>query len=64
MKIVKNCVTLNKDANAEDAIEWAEENCPSFIICDGYFDQQDNVSRYYFIFGDERDIVAFSLRWS
>lgn len=64
MKIVKNCVTINKNASVDDALEWAKENCTSYITCDGYIDHEDNVSRYYFIFGDERDILSFSLRWA
>ena len=64
MKIVKNCVTINKDTNASDALDWAKENCPSYITNDGYLDTVDGEPRYYFIFGDERDIIKFALRWS
>lgn len=64
MKIVRNYVTIGKDVSEFDALDWAKANCPSYITNDGYIDREDGKIRYYFIFGDERDIIAFSLRWS
>lgn len=65
MRIVKNCVTISKNASVDDALEWAYDHCPSYITNDGYIDHEDGQAcRYYFIFGDERDIISFSLRWS
>lgn len=62
MKIIKNYVTIDKN-NVDEALAWAKENCPSYITNDGYIDNEYN-ARYYFIFGDERDMISFSLRWS
>lgn len=58
-------VTLPYDSNWK-ALAWAKEHCPSYITNDvhmrGYNDFDTTKIDYFF--GDERDVVAFVLRWS
>jgi len=44
------------------ALEWAKDNCPSYITNSGKRDEDGN----YFIvyhFGSEQDATLFALRW-
>ena len=69
-RIVRNCVTIREDADPSDALQWAKDNCPSYITCDGYLENdgkygiEGGLARYYFIFSDESDMITFSLRWA
>jgi len=52
-------VTLPWDHDCVDkALEWAEENCPSYIT---HLVGPDYGIVYYF--SDEKDAVFFALRW-
>ena len=57
-------VTLPLNAGWQP-LEWAKENCPSYITndlhCDGY-NTYDQTKLDYF-FGDEKDAMLFILRW-
>ena len=48
------------------ALEWAKENCASYITndvhCDGYNTYDINKIDYFF--ADEKDAVMFALRWT
>jgi len=48
------------------ALKWAKEYCPSYITNTaspvGFGDKLQYVVHYYF--SNERDVVAFSLRWT
>lgn len=60
-----------KYEKAYDAVEWAKENCTSFVTCkpnsiqlrdsDGNFGYPIEVD---FVFWNKTDAVLFSLRWS
>lgn len=42
-------------------LEWVKKNCPSYITNDAV--QVNGQYHYRFYFGQERDQVAFALRW-
>jgi hypothetical protein len=48
-----------------DALDWAKENCPSYITNDlhqdGYNTYDHTKMDYYF--SDEKDALIFALRW-
>lgn len=52
------------------ALEWAKENCPSYITNDVHSYNNDmgyelgDVDRIDYFFSDEHDAVMFALRWS
>ena len=47
------------------ALEWAKENCPSYITNDvhqdGYYTY--DISKIDYFFADGKDATAFALRW-
>ena len=45
-----------------DVLDWAKENCPSYITNTGTVKEHKIVYSYYF--SDEKDALLFSLRWS
>lgn len=42
------------------ALYWAKKNCPSYIT--NYASYGGNTTIHY-CFGNERDVIAFTLRW-
>ena len=44
-----------------EPLEWAKKNCPSYITNDAVQKQGEYYYRFYF--SQERDIVAFMLKW-
>jgi hypothetical protein len=44
-----------------EPLEWAKENCPSYITNDAV--QIGGRYYYRFFFGNERDRMWFALRW-
>lgn len=45
-----------------EPLDWALAHCPSYITNDAV--QKEGEYHYRFYFGDERDQIAFALRWS
>jgi hypothetical protein len=45
-----------------EALDWAKENCPSYITNDLHQDGYNDKIDYHF--GDEKDALIFALRWS
>ena len=45
-----------------EPLAWALAHCPSYITNDAV--QKQGEYHYRFYFGDERDQIAFALRWS
>ena len=45
-----------------EALTWAKQNCPSYITNSAVL--KDGLYHYRFYFAQERDQVAFALRWS
>lgn len=45
-----------------EPLEWAKQNCPSYITVDAILKND----RYYyrFFFGKEKDLLMFILKWS
>ena len=43
-----------------EALDWAKENCPSYIT--NYASYGSNITIHY-CFGNERDVVAFTMKW-
>ena len=47
--------------NVYEPLEWAKKFCPSYITNDAV---QKNGDYYYrFYFGNQRDLIAFTLKW-
>jgi hypothetical protein len=44
-------------------LDWAKEHCPSYIIKDIYRCQY-NIKWVDYFFGDDRDALIFTLKWS
>ena len=57
-------VTLEYDIFWE-ALGWAKKNCPSYITNAGHQDEHGkyDVDKIDYFFADDRDAVAFMLRW-
>ena len=49
-------------SRADEYLAWAKRHCPSYITNDAV--QKEGEYHYRFYFGDERDQIAFALRWS
>lgn len=45
-----------------EPLEWAKKNCPSYITNDAV--QKQGVYYYRYYFGNQRDQIMFTLRWS
>jgi len=43
-------------------LDWAKEHCPSYIIQDIY--RCHDVKWVDYFFGDDRDALIFTLKWS
>lgn len=54
-------VSLPYDVKWE-ALYWAKKNCPSYIT--NYASYGNDRTVIHYCFGNERDVVAFTLRWS
>jgi hypothetical protein len=48
------------------ALQWAKENCPSYITNTAEVVGPVGDSKYvvHYYFSNERDVVVFSLRWT
>jgi hypothetical protein len=44
------------------ALDWAKENCPSYITNDLHQDGYNDKIDYHF--SDEKDALIFALRWA
>jgi hypothetical protein len=58
-------VTLTYDPTWK-AVEWAKENCPSYITNDVH-QNGDNIydrTKIDYHFSDEKDAIMFLLRWA
>lgn len=63
-------VTLPYDPEWQ-ALHWAKQNCPSYITNTAVlFSNSENagtplkIYSIHYYFGDERDAVAFALKWT
>lgn len=47
------------------ALEWAKENCPSYITNDIHMDNYNSydTSKIDYFFAEEEDAFKFALRW-
>jgi hypothetical protein len=71
----RNWITIPAN-NAWEAVEWAKENCPSYITNDysvlggrtGYYETGRDIENCDFFFVDDeqgsKDMVMFSLKWA
>ena len=72
---MKICITIPYTPYRE-ALDWAKENCPSYITNDFHFCEAGNGSNgndWYgsydhtkidYFFAEEKDATLFALRWS
>lgn len=46
-------------------VEWAKENCPSYITNALHLDEDDrpDIAKVDYFFGSEADAVLFALKW-
>lgn len=51
----------NVDEKAYEALKWAKQHCPSYITNDAV--QINGRYHYRFFFAQERDQMAFALKW-
>jgi hypothetical protein len=57
-------VTLAYDPTWK-ALDWAKQNCPSYITNDFHMCHNDyDRSKIDYFFGSEQDVVLFKLRWA
>ena len=68
-------IAINAD-NADDAIIWAKENCPSYVTYDTISEFKPTESealliksfkwvvKYQFYFNNDQDALMFQLRWA
>jgi hypothetical protein len=55
-------VTTLDDKIALNMLTWAKDHCPSYITNVGILTKNDDTV-YTFYFAEERDSLAFILRW-
>jgi hypothetical protein len=48
------------------ALDWAKENCPSYITNDVHMDGYNtyDINKVDYHFSDEKDALLFALRWN
>jgi hypothetical protein len=62
---VSHSVAIFHD-KSHKALEWAKENCPSYITNSVKIDYRDDVWEFFmieFFFYEEDDATMFALRW-
>lgn len=68
MSYYQNHVTI-KTAHVEEALEWAKQNCPSYITnnyhMDGYNTYDINLIDFFFLANEQgkKEMTMFALKW-
>jgi hypothetical protein len=60
---MRNSITL-PHVHEWRPLEWAKENCPSYISCTGYLKENTEEGFIEYYFSETKDMTLFALRWS